>query len=105
MCISRVDGEITTYTLRMVKPNGGNHLETPSIRRIAHFIATYIRNFELAENVVSAGQMCCRTGFYLLTKTLTNANSTALVTHSLRHITAKFRAVRWNNAETALNIA
>ena len=29
MYISRVDGDIVTYDIRMVKPNGGVYLETP----------------------------------------------------------------------------
>ena len=31
MYISRVDGDIVTYDIRMVKPNGGVYLETPSM--------------------------------------------------------------------------
>ena len=45
MYISRIDGDIVTYDLRMVKPNGGVYLKTPSMHTIEHLFATYARSF------------------------------------------------------------
>lgn len=38
MYISRIDGDIVTYDLRMVKPNGGVYLKTPSMHTIEHLL-------------------------------------------------------------------
>ncbi|MCC8135136.1 MAG: S-ribosylhomocysteine lyase, partial [Ruminococcus sp.] len=34
MYISRVDGDIVTYDIRMVKPNGGVYISNPSLHTI-----------------------------------------------------------------------
>ena len=47
MYISRVDGDIVTYDIRMVKPNGGVYLETASI----HTIEPYLRHLQGIQNL------------------------------------------------------
>ena len=86
MYISRIDGDIVTYDLRMVKPNGGVYLETPSMHTIEHLLATYVRNSKFAENVVYAGPMGCRTGFYLLLRGMEHKDAIDLVKASLKFI-------------------
>ena len=86
MYISRIDGDIVTYDLRMVKPNGGVYLETPSMHTIEHLLATYVRNSRFAENVVYAGPMGCRTGFYLLLRGMEHKDAIDLVKASLKFI-------------------
>ena len=86
MYISRIDGDIVTYDLRMVKPNGGVYLEMPSMHTIEHLLATYVRNSKFAENVVYAGPMGCRTGFYLLLRGMEHKDAIALVKASLKFI-------------------
>ena len=66
MYISRVDGDIVTYDVRMVKPNGGAYLSSPSIHTIEHLFATYARSSFIKDDVIYVGPMGCRTGFYLL---------------------------------------
>ena len=66
MYISRIDGDIVTYDIRMVKPNGGVYVSNPSLHTIEHLFATYARSSEYGGNVVYVGPMGCRTGFYLL---------------------------------------
>ena len=66
MYTSRIDGDITTYDVRMAKPNGGRYLEYPAIHTIEHLFATYARNTEFSDNIIYVGPMGCRTGFYLL---------------------------------------
>ena len=63
MYISRIDDGIVTYDLRMVKPNGGEYLSTPSMHTIEHLLATYVRSSKYANNIAYAGRMGCRTGF------------------------------------------
>lgn len=86
MYTSRIDGDIVTYDLRMVKPNGGEYLSSPSMHTIEHLMATYVRNSEFAENIVYAGPMGCRTGFYLLVRNMTPEDSIKLVRNSLMYI-------------------
>ncbi|MDE7364189.1 MAG: S-ribosylhomocysteine lyase [Ruminococcus sp.] len=68
MYISRIDGDIITYDVRMVKPNGGTYISNPSLHTIEHLFATYARNSGFTESIIYVGPMGCRTGFYLLTR-------------------------------------
>lgn len=66
--ISRVDGDVTTYDIRMKKPNTEEVLTNGSIHTIEHLFATYVRNSAFADNVIYFGPMGCRTGCYFLTR-------------------------------------
>ena len=63
--ISRVDGDITTYDMRTRRPNMGNYMSDLTMHSVEHMFATYIRNSEIADDVVYFGPMGCQTGFYL----------------------------------------
>lgn len=86
MYISRTDGDIVTYDVRMVKPNGGVYLSTPSIHTVEHLFATFARNSQYAESVIYVGPMGCRTGFYLLTRGLEHEKSIDLVRSAMEFI-------------------
>lgn len=69
--VSRKDnvGEnvITTFDLRMTRPNYEPVINTAEIHAIEHLGATFLRNNEqFAEKIIYFGPMGCRTGFYLL---------------------------------------
>lgn len=66
MYISRVDGDVVTYDIRMKTPNAGDYLDNAAMHTIEHLFATYARNTKFAGDVVYVGPMGCRTGFYLL---------------------------------------
>lgn len=66
MYISRIDGDVVTYDIRMKIPNGGDYLSPSAMHTIEHIFATYARNSEWADEVLYVGPMGCRTGFYLL---------------------------------------
>lgn len=68
MYISRIDGDVVTYDIRMKKPNGGDYLHMSAAHTLEHLFATYARNSVLGENVIYVGPMGCRTGFYLLVR-------------------------------------
>lgn len=68
MYISRIDDDIITYDVRMVKPNGGVYVSNPSLHTIEHLFATYARNSAFGKHIVYVGPMGCRTGFYLITR-------------------------------------
>ena len=64
MYISRVDGDVITYDLRMKLPNNpaGDYLEDNALHTFEHLFATYVRNTPLSDGVVYVGPMGCRTG-------------------------------------------
>lgn len=69
--VSRKDniGEyvITTFDIRMTRPNFEPVMNTAEIHTIEHLGATYLRNHEIfGSKIVYFGPMGCRTGFYLL---------------------------------------
>ena len=68
MYISRVDGDVVTYDMRMKLPNNpaGDYLEDNALHTFEHLFATYVRNTPLSDGVVYVGPMGCRTGFYLV---------------------------------------
>lgn len=68
MYISRIDGDIVTYDIRMKKPNNNDFLSTGQMHTFEHLFATYARNTELKDNVIYVGPMGCRTGFYFLVR-------------------------------------
>lgn len=58
---------VTTFDIRMTKPNGEPVMNTAEMHTIEHLAATYLRNHkEFGEKIVYFGPMGCRTGFYLL---------------------------------------
>ena len=69
--VSRVDyagsSPITTFDLRMTRPNIEPVMNTAEIHTIEHLGATFLRNHpEFADKTIYFGPMGCRTGFYLL---------------------------------------
>lgn len=58
---------VTTFDIRITKPNDEPVMNTAEIHVIEHLGATYLRNDEKwKEKVLYFGPMGCRTGFYLL---------------------------------------
>lgn len=86
MYISRIDDDIVTYDLRLVKPNNDYFLSTGSLHTIEHLFATYARNTKFAKNIVYVGPMGCRTGCYLLTRNMSHEDAISLVQDSFDFI-------------------
>lgn len=58
---------ITTFDLRVTRPNYEPVMNTAEIHTIEHLAATYLRNHnDYKEKTIYFGPMGCRTGFYLL---------------------------------------
>lgn len=70
MYISRIDGDVVTYDIRMKKPNNeeNDYLENAAMHTFEHLFATYARNTKYADGIVYVGPMGCRTGFYFLVR-------------------------------------
>lgn len=58
---------ITTFDLRLTRPNYEPVMNTAEMHTIEHLAATFLRNHaEYGSRTVYFGPMGCRTGFYLL---------------------------------------
>lgn len=58
---------ITTFDLRMTRPNFEPVMNTAEVHTLEHLGATFLRNHEgYKEKVIYFGPMGCRTGFYLV---------------------------------------
>ena len=87
MYVSRVDGDVVTYDIRMKKPNGGDYLGNGELHTFEHLFATYARNSEYGGQVIYVGPMGCRTGFYLLLRdTVTGIEAIRLVKEAFAFI-------------------
>lgn len=70
---SRVDtlGEwkVTTYDVRVTRPNIEPSVDVAAMHSLEHLIATYLRNDpDWKDEVIYWGPMGCQTGFYLILK-------------------------------------
>ncbi len=79
MYTSRVDGDITTYDVRMFVPNAGEYLSPAAAHTLEHLLATRARNSAFASHVIYVGPMGCLTGFYFLVRDLPPEDSITLV--------------------------
>lgn len=71
--ISRQDqvdnGIITTYDIRVTRPNKEPAIDVAAMHSLEHIIATYLRNdSDWKDEVIYWGPMGCLTGFYLILK-------------------------------------
>ena len=61
------DNHVTTFDIRMTRPNYEPVMNTAEIHTIEHLGATFLRNHRVyKDKVLYFGPMGCRTGFYLL---------------------------------------
>ena len=87
MYLSRIDGDVVTYDIRMKKPNGGDYLCMSAAHTFAHLFATYARNSEYGGSVIYVGPMGCRTGFYFLVRNeVSHAQAIELVKNAMAFI-------------------
>ena len=85
--VSRIDGDIITYDIRMKKPNAGDYLSNGALHTFEHLFATYARNGEFSDSIIYVGPMGCRTGFYLLVRdTMSREDTLKLVRDSFDFI-------------------
>ena len=86
--ISRIDGDITTYDLRMRKPNSGDLISNAAMHSLEHMFATLVRNSEMGGEVIYFGPMGCQTGFYLLMRSTEHGKVIELIKSVLKGIIA-----------------
>lgn len=87
MYISRIDGDVITYDVRMKKPNGGDYLPYAAAHTIEHLFATFARNTAFSDSIIYVGPMGCRTGFYFLTRdSISYSEAISIVADSMKFI-------------------
>lgn len=87
MYISRIDGDVITYDVRMKKPNGGDYLPYAAAHTIEHLFATFARNTAFSDSIIYVGPMGCRTGFYFLTRdSISYSEAISTVADSMKFI-------------------
>ena len=86
MYLSRQDGDVLTWDIRMKKPNQGDHLSTAAAHTLEHLFATYARNSAFQDGVIYVGPMGCRTGFYFLVRGLAPERAIDLVRETMAFI-------------------
>jgi len=79
---------VTTFDLRLTKPNDEPVMNTAEVHTIEHLAATFLRNDpDWKDKVLYFGPMGCRTGFYLLlTGDYTSREALPLVLRCFRFI-------------------
>ena len=89
MYLSRQDGDVLTWDIRMKKPNQGDYLTTAAAHTLEHLFATYARNSAFSDQIIYVGPMGCRTGFYFLTRdAMSGEQAIALVRECFAFIAA-----------------
>lgn len=74
--VSRRDGDITTFDIRMKAPNREPVMDVAAVHTLEHLGATYLRNEEKwKDRIVYWGPMGCLTGFYLIIQGKENAGT------------------------------
>lgn len=84
--LSRVDGDVMTYDLRMRKPNTGDLLSNSTMHSLEHIFATLIRNSSMGDKIIYFGPMGCQTGFYLLIRNADHEENLRLIKDTLKAV-------------------
>ena len=67
--LSRQDGHINTYDIRMIEPATEQQLPIKGVHTLEHLMATLLRNDpRIGREVIYFGPMGCLTGFYLVAR-------------------------------------
>ena len=86
------DCAVTTYDLRMKRPNLEPVMNTAEIHAIEHIGATFLRNHkDFADEGIYFGPMGCRTGFFLILKGDRSSEAIAPLIIELFEFVANFK--------------
>ncbi len=85
------DNVLTTFDIRMTRPNYEPVMNNAPIHTIEHLAATFLRNHEeYADKTIYFGPMGCRTGFYLILKGDYESKDIIPLLKEMFEFTAKF---------------
>ncbi|MCI7124709.1 MAG: S-ribosylhomocysteine lyase [Agathobaculum sp.] len=88
MYTSRIDGDVTTYDIRMVYPNAGTYIDPAAGHTFEHLFATYARNSRFEDKIIYCGPMGCQTGFYFLVRDFAPRDAIELVRETMDFVAA-----------------
>ncbi len=84
--LSRIDGDIFTYDVRICKPYSDELLSNAEIHSLEHMLATVLRNGRLKDKTVYVGPMGCQTGFYVLLSGVELSEASAYIKEGFEEI-------------------
>ena len=84
--ISSINDDITTYDIRMKEPNKEPVLTNSSIHTTEHIIKKFLKQTEFFDNIIYFGPMASRTGFYLITKNLSDKYTVELIKKAFEYL-------------------
>lgn len=88
MYTSRIDGDITTYDIRMVYPNAGTYHPAGGGAYVRAPVCNVCTQLEVCDQIIYCGPMGCQTGFYFLVRDMKPSDAIALVQESMAFIAA-----------------
>ncbi len=86
--LSRVDGDIYTYDVRICAPYRDALLTNAELHSLEHLLATILRNGPEKERVIYVGPMGCQTGFYVLYRGVDVSAASADIIAAMKRIAA-----------------
>lgn len=84
--LSRRDGDIYTYDVRICKPYADPLLSNAEMHSLEHLLATVLRNGAHGGEVIYVGPMGCQTGFYVLYRGLEPSEAEQDIVSAFRFI-------------------
>ena len=96
--LSRVDGNIYTYDVRICKPYADPLLTNAEMHSLEHLLATVLRNGDFKSKVIYVGPMGCQTGFYVLFDGVELEKATSIIVDAFKFI-AVFEGEMPGNSE------
>jgi len=96
--LSRVDGNIYTYDVRICKPYADPLLTNAEMHSLEHLLATVLRNGDFKSKVIYVGPMGCQTGFYVLFDGVEQEKATSIIVDAFKFI-AVFEGEMPGNSE------
>lgn len=84
--LSRRDGDICTYDVRICKPYADELLTNAEMHSLEHLLATVLRNGAHGAEVIYVGPMGCQTGFYVLYRGLGQNEAERDILASFRYV-------------------
>lgn len=97
--ISRIDGDVITYDLRVCKPNTGVLMDNVSMHTTEHMFATFVRNSIIGDDVIYFGPMGCQTGFYLLVRDNVSSDTVLEITKDILKQIIAYNGEVFGNSE------
>lgn len=84
--LAKICDDITTYDIRMKAPNKEQVLTNSAIHTLEHIINDYLKATEFSDNIIHFGPLASRTGFVMITKSLTDKYTVELIKSAFNYV-------------------